>query len=111
MLTISTQPKLKQNFQTLSTGGAYTHNGPFTAAIAYLDTGNCGDSGENCVSRHMLFHGNTVLNRSPQVLVETSLINGGISSTDLSLIPPHAFQATTGSSMFLGHFLSHTYVY
>ncbi|VDC03343.1 unnamed protein product [Peniophora sp. CBMAI 1063] len=77
-------PKLKQNFQTLSTGGAYTHNGPFTAAIAYLDTGNCGDSGENCV------------------IVETSLINGGISSTDLSLIPPHAFQATTGFGYYHG---------
>ena len=45
----SPQPMLKQNFQTLSTGGAYTHSGPFTAAIAYLDTGNCGASGENCV--------------------------------------------------------------
>ena len=49
ILTQSPQPMLKQNFQTLSTGGAYTHSGPFTAAIAYLDTGNCGASGENCV--------------------------------------------------------------
>ena len=35
-------------------------------------------------------------------LVETSLINGGISSTDISLIPPQAFQATTGFGYYNG---------
>lgn len=94
------QPTLKQNFQTLSTGGAYTHDGSFTAAIAYLDNGNCGGSGENCVSHKYASSRSVMLRReSLQVIVETSLINGGVSSTDLSLISPHAFQATTGSSM------------
>ena len=37
---------LKANGQTLSTGGAYQSNGPLTAAIAYLQTGVCGDNGQ-----------------------------------------------------------------
>ncbi|KAI0272430.1 glycopeptide [Gloeopeniophorella convolvens] len=75
-------PYLKANGTTFSTGQAYTSGGPFISGIAYLQTGPCGDNGENCV------------------LVETTLKNpttpGSGSSTDLSLIPPHAFQITTG---------------
>ncbi|KAF7340584.1 Glycopeptide [Mycena sanguinolenta] len=71
-----------QGGAVLSTGGAYTSNGPLTGAIAYLQTGSCGFNGEGCT------------------LVETTLVNptcaGCGSSTDISLIPPHAFSVTTG---------------
>ncbi|KAL1752118.1 hypothetical protein FB107DRAFT_220609 [Schizophyllum commune] len=60
-----------------SGGGAYKHNGPLVGAIAYLQTGHCGANGDNCP------------------LLETTLRNptspGAGSSTDISLIPPHAF--------------------
>ncbi|KAJ7762102.1 glycopeptide [Mycena metata] len=73
---------ISQTGQVLSTGGAYTINGPLRGAIAYLQTGSCGFNGEGCT------------------LVETTLVNpttdGSGSSTDLSLIPPHAFSVTTG---------------
>ncbi|KAF7372828.1 Glycopeptide [Mycena sanguinolenta] len=73
---------ISQNGAVLSTGGAYTSNGPLIGAIAYLQTGSCGFNGEGCT------------------LVETTLKNpttpGSGSSTDLSLIPPHAFSVTTG---------------
>ncbi|KAI0321566.1 glycopeptide [Amylostereum chailletii] len=81
-------PMLKANGQTLSTGGAYTSNGALTAAIAYLQTGSCGDNGENCLT------------------VETTLVNptapGSGSSTDLTLISPHAFSVTTGFGYYNG---------
>ncbi|VDC03308.1 unnamed protein product [Peniophora sp. CBMAI 1063] len=81
-------PMLKANGQTLSTGGAYSSNGPLTAAIAYLQTGVCGDNGENCLT------------------IETTLVNpttpGSGSSTDLTLIPPHAFQITSGFAYYGG---------
>ncbi|KAI0272429.1 glycopeptide [Gloeopeniophorella convolvens] len=81
-------PILKSGGVTHSTGQAVTFNGPFVAGIAYLQTGACGDNGENCV------------------LVETTLRNptspGSGSSTDLSLIPPHAFQITTGFGYYNG---------
>ncbi|KAF8142817.1 hypothetical protein K438DRAFT_1784329 [Mycena galopus ATCC 62051] len=73
---------ISQNGAVLSTGAAYTSNGPLIGAIAYLQTGNCGFNGERCT------------------LVETTLKNpttpGSGSSTDISLIPPHAFSVTTG---------------
>ncbi|KAF7367960.1 Glycopeptide [Mycena sanguinolenta] len=66
----------------LSTGGAYTASGPIYGAIAYLQTGGCGFNGEGCT------------------MVETTLVNpttaGSGSSTDITLIPPHAFSVTTG---------------
>ncbi|KAF8178868.1 glycopeptide, partial [Mycena galopus ATCC 62051] len=72
-----------QGGEVLSTGGAYTSNGPLIGAIAYLQTGACGFNGENCL------------------MVETTLVNpttaGSGSSTDLTLIPrEHAFSVTTG---------------
>ncbi|THH10563.1 hypothetical protein EW146_g8332 [Bondarzewia mesenterica] len=89
-------PLLKANGATLSTGGAYTSNGPLTAAIAFLQTdgnnkiltGGCGDNGESCT------------------LIETTLVNptspGSGSSTDISLIPPHSFSVTSGFGYYNG---------
>ncbi|KAF8147387.1 hypothetical protein BJ912DRAFT_938556, partial [Pholiota molesta] len=63
-------------------GTPYTHSGPITAAIAYLQTGPCLFNGEGCT------------------LVETTLVNptapGSGSSSDISLIPPHAFNVAAG---------------
>lgn len=72
-----------QNGDVLSTGAAYTIDGPLIGAIAYLQTGNCGNNGEGCT------------------LVETTLENDQ-SSTDISLIPPHAFSVTTGFGYYNG---------
>jgi hypothetical protein len=81
-------PQLIQGADLLSTGADYVSNGPLSSAIAYLQTGNCGFNGENCV------------------LVEMTLGNptcpGCGSSSDLSLIPPHAFNVETGFSYFGG---------
>ncbi|KAJ7633602.1 hypothetical protein DFH06DRAFT_1337097 [Mycena polygramma] len=75
-------PKLIQGANVLSSGGAYTHQGPLISAIAYLQTGNCGFNGDSCT------------------MVETTLKNpttpGGGSSTDITLIAPHKFSVTTG---------------
>ncbi|KAJ3997128.1 glycopeptide [Lentinula boryana] len=80
-------PTLKANGVTLSTGKPYTSNGPLEAAIAYLDVG-CGANGEECTT------------------VETTLVNptspGSGSSTDITLIPPHAFSVTTGFGYYNG---------
>ncbi|KAJ3713551.1 hypothetical protein C8R42DRAFT_727038 [Lentinula raphanica] len=85
-------PLLKANGVTLSTGGAYTSNGPLSSAIAYLDVG-CGDNGEGCTT------------------VETTLVNpttaGSGSSTDITLISPHSFSVTTGSSGKMYYACSH----
>ncbi|PCH36252.1 hypothetical protein WOLCODRAFT_156965 [Wolfiporia cocos MD-104 SS10] len=73
-----------QNGSVLSTGTApFTINGPLIGAIAFLQTGVCGPNGEKCL------------------IVETTLSNGN-SSTDLSLIPPHAFQVATGFNYYNG---------
>ncbi|KZV76445.1 hypothetical protein PENSPDRAFT_680115 [Peniophora sp. CONT] len=37
-----------QNGAVLSTGGAYNFNGSIIGASAFLQTGSCGPSGENC---------------------------------------------------------------
>ncbi|KAJ6491016.1 glycopeptide [Mycena sanguinolenta] len=75
-------PTLIQGPNVLSTGD-YRSNGPLISAIAYLQTGACGFNGEGCT------------------LVETTLTNG-FSSTDISLIPPHAFSVTTGFGYYNG---------
>ena len=49
-----------------------------TLPTSYLQNGNCGQSSENCS------------------LMELTLINGGVSSADISLIPPHSFSQTIG---------------
>ncbi|KAJ6460278.1 hypothetical protein C8R45DRAFT_1109160 [Mycena sanguinolenta] len=66
----------------LSTGAAYTSNGPIIGAIAYLQTGNCGLYGENC----------TVV----ELTLEDPTAPGTGSISDISLIPPRAFSVTTG---------------
>ncbi|KAJ7113574.1 hypothetical protein C8R44DRAFT_741158 [Mycena epipterygia] len=81
-------PTLIQNGNVLSTGGAFTSNGPLIAAIAYLQTGSCGFNGDGCTT------------------VETTLVNptspGSGSSTDITLIAPHTFSVTTGFGYFNG---------
>ncbi|KDQ57604.1 hypothetical protein JAAARDRAFT_94357, partial [Jaapia argillacea MUCL 33604] len=81
-------PTLIQGATILSTGEDYTSNGPLSSAIAYVPLCECLYNGENCL------------------LLETTLGNptcaGCGSSTDLSLIPPHAFSVTTGFSYFGG---------
>ncbi|KAK0203749.1 glycopeptide [Desarmillaria ectypa] len=81
-------PTLSQNFNILSTGGDYTANGPFEAAVAWLNTGACGFQGTGCT------------------LVELTLKNptspGAGSSADISLIPPHTFNVATAFSYFNG---------
>nr|BAF46900.1 glycopeptide [Phanerodontia chrysosporium] len=81
-------PLLKANGQTLSTGQTVTFGGPLISAIAFLQTGSCGDNGEGCT------------------LIETTLVNptspGSGSSTDISLIPPHAFSVTSGFGYYGG---------
>ncbi|GJE97614.1 glycopeptide [Phanerochaete sordida] len=77
-------PLLKADGKTLSKGKDYTIHGRLISAIAYLQTGHCGDNGESCT------------------LIETTLKNptkgepGSGSSTDISLIPPHKFSVTSG---------------
>ncbi|KAK7461440.1 hypothetical protein VKT23_008618 [Stygiomarasmius scandens] len=74
-------PQLVQNGNILSSGGSFTSNGPFVAGIAYLQTGGCGLNGDNCMTVEMTLQNPT----SP----------GSGSSTDLSLIPPLAFNVPT----------------
>ncbi|KAF9473063.1 glycopeptide [Pholiota conissans] len=75
-------PMLIQGPNVLSTGQPFTSNGPLISAIAYLQTGPCLFNGEGCT------------------LVETTLVNptspGSGSSSDISLIPPHAFNVAAG---------------
>ncbi|KAI5115141.1 hypothetical protein M0805_008175 [Coniferiporia weirii] len=81
-------PMLIQGPNVLSTGQSVTINGPLISAIAYLQTGSCGFNGEGCT------------------LIETTLQNptspGSGSSTDISLIPPHAFSVASGFGYFSG---------
>ncbi|KAI0745713.1 hypothetical protein C8Q76DRAFT_639600 [Earliella scabrosa] len=81
-------PQLIQGGKVLSTGEDYVSNGPFSAGIAYLQTGECLFNGEHCS------------------LLEMTLVNptqpGAGSSTDISLITPHAFNVPTSFSYFGG---------
>ncbi|EJF59182.1 glycopeptide [Dichomitus squalens LYAD-421 SS1] len=81
-------PTLLQNGNILSQGATVEIEGALISAIAYLQTGGCGLNGEGCT------------------LIETTLVNptspGSGSSTDISLIPPHAFSVTSGFGYFGG---------
>ncbi|RPD59800.1 hypothetical protein L227DRAFT_575790 [Lentinus tigrinus ALCF2SS1-6] len=81
-------PQLIQNGKVLSSGEDFVSNGPFTAGIAYLQTGECLFNGEECT------------------LLEMTLVNpvapGSVSSTDISLITPHAFNVAASFSYFNG---------
>ncbi|KAE9395181.1 hypothetical protein BT96DRAFT_885841 [Gymnopus androsaceus JB14] len=74
---------VSQNGAILSTGGAYTADGPIVGALAYLQTGGCGLNGDFCTT------------------VETTLINGG-SATDITLVPDHEFSVTSGFGYYNG---------
>ncbi|PCH43867.1 glycopeptide, partial [Wolfiporia cocos MD-104 SS10] len=80
-------PQLVYNGAAVSTGQDYTVDGSFSG-IAYLQTGDCGLNGEECL------------------LLEMTLINptvpGGGSSADISLIAPHAFNVQGSFSYFNG---------
>ncbi|KIK60985.1 hypothetical protein GYMLUDRAFT_43519 [Collybiopsis luxurians FD-317 M1] len=81
-------PKLVQDGQVLSTGGSFTSSGSFVAGIAYLDDGSCLLNGEYCTT------------------VEMTLVNptspGAGSSTDVTLISPHAWNVGASFSYFSG---------
>ncbi|KAI0033918.1 glycopeptide [Vararia minispora EC-137] len=81
-VTFNNRCGMGTNGNVLSTGGQYTSPGPLVGGIAYLQTGNCGANGENCLTVEMTL-------RNPQS-------PGAGSSTDLTLIPPHEFSVTTG---------------
>lgn len=81
-------PRLIQTGNVLSSGEDFISAGPLSSAIAYLQTGDCNLNGEGCT------------------LVETTLNNptcpGCGSSTDISLIPPHAYSVPVTFSYFGG---------
>ncbi|KAF8829583.1 glycopeptide [Lentinula edodes] len=81
-------PTLVQNGAVLNSGNSYTATGPFSAGIAYLQTGECGLNGDECTT------------------VEMTLVNptapGAGSSTDITLIAPHAFNKGVGFRYFNG---------
>ncbi|KAJ4468423.1 hypothetical protein C8J55DRAFT_438018, partial [Lentinula edodes] len=81
-------PTLVQNGAVLNSGNSYTATGPFSAGIAYLQTGKCGLNGDECTT------------------VEMTLVNptapGAGSSTDITLIAPHAFNKGVGFRYFNG---------
>lgn len=68
----------------ISTGQPYTSNGPFSAGIAYLQTGSCLFNGEGCSLLEMTLGNPTCA--------------GCGSSSDISLIPPHAFNVPVAFS-------------
>ncbi|KAH9931884.1 uncharacterized protein B0H18DRAFT_871869 [Fomitopsis serialis] len=72
-----------QTGELLSNGAPWTSNGPAPGLIAYLQTGGCGQNGEQCT------------------LVEVTLENGQ-SAADISLIPPHAFNVASGFGFYDG---------
>ncbi|KII92373.1 hypothetical protein PLICRDRAFT_37146 [Plicaturopsis crispa FD-325 SS-3] len=80
-------PTLIVDGKAVSTGQDYTSDAAF-AGIAYLQTGSCGFNGEKCTLMEMNL-------ANPQVA-------GGGSSTDISLITPHAFSVTTSFAYYGG---------
>ncbi|RDX55181.1 hypothetical protein OH76DRAFT_1530223 [Lentinus brumalis] len=95
-------PQLIQNGKVLSSGEDFVSNGPFSAAIApvrlhhvlvrnfvtYSSTGECLLNGEKCTTLEM-------------TLVDPTAPGSG-SSTDISLIAPHAFNVPASFSYFGG---------
>ncbi|KAF9014241.1 hypothetical protein BDQ17DRAFT_1419144 [Cyathus striatus] len=81
-------PTLVQNGKVLSTGADYVSNGPFLAAIAYLQTGSCLLNGEHCGTVEMTLKNPTTA--------------GGGSSADISLIPPLAYNVPIGFGYYNG---------
>ncbi|KAK7457805.1 hypothetical protein VKT23_010147 [Stygiomarasmius scandens] len=83
-------PHLLQATTSVSTGEDFTVDGPFTSGFAFLQTGDCGTNGENCM------------------LIEITLMNpnsitaGLASSADITLISPHSFNVPAGFAFFNG---------
>ncbi|KIP11607.1 hypothetical protein PHLGIDRAFT_99429 [Phlebiopsis gigantea 11061_1 CR5-6] len=81
-------PTLIIGGKVVSTGDPFTSNGAISGGIAYLQTGGCGFNGEDCT------------------LMEMTLGNptcpGCGSSTDISLITPHAFNVESSFSYYGG---------
>ncbi|KIK55683.1 hypothetical protein GYMLUDRAFT_87539 [Collybiopsis luxurians FD-317 M1] len=75
-------PQLVQSGKVLSTGQPFTSSGPFEAGIAYLQTGECGLNGDKCTTLEMTL-------KAPPA-------PGAGSSTDVTLIAPHAFNVGVG---------------
>ncbi|KAJ7754188.1 hypothetical protein DFH07DRAFT_1029595 [Mycena maculata] len=106
----------------VSTGSAYTINGPLISAIAYLQTGACLFNGEGQEASDLSRSDTDLFDGVPKsghprlsycsplgegcTTVETTLQNpttpGSGSSTDLTLIAPHAFSVTTGFGYYNG---------
>ncbi|KAK7057209.1 Glp-like protein [Favolaschia claudopus] len=80
-------PKLIQGGHVLTTT-SYTSPGQISAAIAYLQTGDCLFNGEKCT------------------LLELTMVNplsvGGGSSADISLIDPHTFSVSASIEFYGG---------
>ncbi|KAF9245393.1 hypothetical protein BU15DRAFT_71144 [Melanogaster broomeanus] len=80
-------PALIQDGTNILVGDEYTTSGPYSG-IAYLQTGYCLANGENCT------------------LLEMTMINptcaGCGSTTDISLIPPHAYSVETSFAYYGG---------
>ncbi|KAK7687770.1 hypothetical protein QCA50_008989 [Cerrena zonata] len=73
------------NGPTLSTGAAFTINGPLIGAIAFLQTGSCGTNGEGCT------------------VIEITLKNPSSPGTGSTVvIDPTQFSVTTGFGYFNG---------
>ncbi|KAK1217440.1 hypothetical protein PQX77_019904 [Marasmius sp. AFHP31] len=70
---------IREGGVVVSTGDPYTANEAIATTIAYLQTGECGFNGENCMTTEI-----TLKNPDPNA-------PGSGSSVNLSLIPPLAF--------------------
>lgn len=81
-------PTLIVGGKVVSTGEAYTSNGALVGGIGYLQTGECGFNGEGCTLMEMTLGNPTCA--------------GCGSSSDISLIAPHAFNVETTFSYFGG---------
>ncbi|GJE97616.1 glycopeptide [Phanerochaete sordida] len=77
-------PLLLENGKTLSTGEPVnvSSGGVTTSTIAFLQTGHCGDNGENCTVVETTEH--------------TAAIIGPTILSDISVAPPHKFSVPAG---------------
>ncbi|GJE97615.1 glycopeptide [Phanerochaete sordida] len=80
--------KASTNNITISMGEAVTISGPLVDAVAFLQTGSCGDAGEGCTAVSITLRNPT----SP----------GDGSSVVILEAPPYAFSVATGFGYFNG---------
>lgn len=79
-------PQLLVGGQVVSSGDPYTSSSAISGAIAYLQTGECNTNGEGCTLLEMTLNNPTCI--------------GCGSSSDISLIPPHAFNVEASISYY-----------